>query len=725
MTTRLPLDYRPEDDADLLLACQDRRWRILSGQLYKIMTKGTEDRPGGVVPFVPNDAQKAFLKRLHHRNVILKARQLGFCLDPATPVLALDDRNTPVWRRIDDLEPGDAILAPDEAPKADGRRSIRPTFVIASQTRTAPRVRIDFDDGSSLIATDEHPILAAPQGSDGRAGLAWRTASGRGNGSHAEAGGGGGLAAGAHVARISIPPAPSTALNSGGDFPYPDFASVFETDRPARVVGISQIGPGPVVDLQTEAGTYVADGFMSHNTTLISILWLDHALFTSHQRCGIVAHNLEDAQVIFRDKVRFAYENLPLVVQKMFPPAKESADELLFERTNSSIRVATSMRSGTIHRLHVSEMGKIAAHHPQKANEIVTGSFPAVPESGVAVVESTAEGQQGEFYDLAQRAEKRALVDRPLGRHEWRFHFFPWWVTPEYKANPREVSLTAEDHSYFDDVEAKTGSQIRLPQRAWYVAKREFEMGGDLEKMWREYPSTSDECWQQSTEGTYFARQVMRARVEGRVGAVPPVSHAPVFTFWDIGAGDGTGIWLMQHVGVQHRFIRYIEGWSEGYEYYVRQLRETGFLFGVMYLPHDATQTRQVADTVASPLDMLSEIAPDWDWRVVPRVQEKQHAIELARAKFSECWFDEEGCREGIRHLELYRKKWNARMGAWSEEPEKLDGHSEAADAFMQFATGFNPGDLRRPKGRRPVDGFDLRARRGGGRGSMRPGMVI
>jgi hypothetical protein len=61
------------------------------------------------------------------------------------------------------------------------------------------------------------------------------------------------------------------------------------------------------------------------------------------------------------------------------------------------------------------------------------------------------------------------------------------------------------------------------------------------------------------------------------------------------------------------------------------------------------------------------------------------------RAKFSEAWFDSEGCAEGLAHVDQHRKKWNTRLGVWSSEPEKLSGHSEAADALRQWAQGFDP----------------------------------
>jgi len=42
---------------------------------------------------------------------------------------------------------------------------------------------------------------------------------------------------------------------------------------------------------------------------------------------------------------------------------------------------------------------------PHKAAEVVTGSIPAVPTNGLLVVESTAGGLEGEFFDMVQRSE--------------------------------------------------------------------------------------------------------------------------------------------------------------------------------------------------------------------------------------------------------------------------------------------------------------------------------
>src|SRR5574343_1486401 len=195
-------------------------------------------------------------------------------------------------------------------------------------------------------------------------------------------------------------------------------------------------------------------------TTLIAVMWLDHALFNADQRCGIIAQDREAVETIFRDKVRFAYNNLPPELRERFPLARDSAVELLFAHNNSSVRVATSMRSGTIHRLHISEFGKICAKFPDKAIEVVTGSLPAVPLDGVAIIESTAEGQGGEFFNMTKRAEALHEKGADLSERDYRFHFYPWHDEPGYRMASTNVVMTDKHREYFAQVEAEAGRTL-------------------------------------------------------------------------------------------------------------------------------------------------------------------------------------------------------------------------------------------------------------------------
>lgn len=434
-------------------------------------------------------------------------------------------------------------------------------------------------------------------------------------------------------------------------------------------------------------------------TTLAALLWLDHALFNADQRCGIIAQDREAAEAIFRDKVRFAYDNLPEALRLAMPLKRNAAAELLFAHNNSAIRVATSMRSGTIHRLHVSEFGKIGAKYPDKAIEVVTGSLPAVPLDGIVIIESTAEGQAGEFFKMTKKAEALAQSGQALSARDYRFHFFSWWSNADYVMDPANILLTAKDHDYFHAIEATAGTILSPAQRAWYVATRETDFSGDPEKMWQEYPSTSDEAFQVSTEGTYYAVQLASARKQGRIGSVPHVPGLPVNSFWDIGARDGTAIWLHQKVGAENRFIGFLEGWDEPYSTFIDQLRALGYVWSIHHLPHDATHKRQQGHRVASPEEMLRELAPGWRFDVVERVAEIQHGIQKVRDVFATCWFDAAACKAGLDHLSLYGKDWNERLQIWSSQP-RHDLHSEAADAFRQFAQGYSDPAVR--AGQRP-----------------------
>jgi hypothetical protein len=505
--------YVPRNEAEFTWACQSWRWRIYSGWLYKIIVKSEDpDDPGTVQPFIPNGAQRDFLDDLALRNVILKARQLGF-------------------------------------------------------------------------------------------------------------------------------------------------------------------------------------------TTLIAILWLDHALWHENQRVGIIAHSLDDAGVIFRDKVRFAYDQLPGFLREKMPLRTANKSELVFDHNNSAIRVSTSMRSGTINRLHVSEMGKIAAKFPDKATEIVTGSLPAVPHDGIAIIESTAEGQAGEFYKIATRAQELHQSKAWAGGLQWRFHFFPWWTDPAYSANPDHARMTDDDQAYFDQIEDEQGTLLSMRQRAWYVMKRDDEMGGDHAKMWREYPSKPEECWQQSTEGRFYAKQLAMARVGGRIKVFEYEPEYPTLGFWDIGSRDGAGLWLMQKVDGERRFLKYIENWFSGFATTIDEAVETRFRITQMYLPHDAEQTRQTNDGVLAPVDILREMMPAWQWIIVPRVATLELGIEITRKHFAKAVFHAEGCKQGLIHLSNYQQRWNSTIGAWAPEHLKNEA-TEAADSFRQWAQMEENGLFQETKGR-------------------------
>jgi len=59
--------------------------------------------------------------------------------------------------------------------------------------------------------------------------------------------------------------------------------------------------------------------------------------------------------------------------------------------------------------------------------------------------------------------------------------------------------------------------------------------------------------------------------------------------------------------------------------------------------------------------------------------------IESVREILPFCAFDDYKCKEGITHLESYRKEWDDKRGCWKDKPLH-DSTSHGADAFRYFA---------------------------------------
>ena len=159
---------RLTEKADLVEALALKWFRICA--LYKI-----KDKNGRVQVFTPNDAQRERYINRHCRDIILKARQLGFCVDPSTRVLTADLR----WVAIADLQPGQDIVAVDEhTPGGRGKARKMRTATVQKVGRVYRKAyRITLDDGRTLVCTDKHPWLTRKVATDAK----WRSLSGEGN----------------------------------------------------------------------------------------------------------------------------------------------------------------------------------------------------------------------------------------------------------------------------------------------------------------------------------------------------------------------------------------------------------------------------------------------------------------------------------------------------------------------------------------------------------------
>lgn len=419
-------------------------------------------------------------------------------------------------------------------------------------------------------------------------------------------------------------------------------------------------------------------------TTEMCILQLDCAIF-ENKKCALIAHTLHDAKRLFREKVQFAYEHLHDTIKQANPLRNETKEELVFDK-GGSITVSTSFRGGTLQRLHISEFGKICAKYPDKAREIVTGAFEAVPLNGKITLESTAEGRQGYFFEYCQQAEKDQLANKVLTAQDWRFFFFSWWQNPDYQMPA--VELPERLVSYFNELKSKHGISTTAEQQAWYYAK-EKTLGDDMK---REYPSIPAEAFAQSIEGAYYAQQFNYLYTHNRiVESLPNNDHLPVSSYWDLGVSDSTTIWFVRKVGTEYHIIDYYENSGEGLNHYLKVLKDKGYQYEKHVAPHDVDNRSLGAENAKS----LRELAREGylidgerysiKFDVVPRTSNVNADIEQVRQILKQCCFDSVKCEQGLKALESYKKAWDEKNGVWRDKPLH-DWSSHGADAFRMFA---------------------------------------
>lgn len=172
-------------------------------------------------------------------------------------------------------------------------------------------------------------------------------------------------------------------------------------------------------------------------TTFFSLLFLDTCLYNDNIHAAIIADNKDTAKEIFRDKVKFAYDNIPECFKQHAPAFRDNVNELRFGN-GSVFRVGTGLRGGTLQLLHITEFAKICVENPTKAAEIMSGALNTLQSGQFATIESTARGRDGDFYDMCKGSISMQQAGKSLSALDWKFWFFPWWGEISYTLNDTE-----------------------------------------------------------------------------------------------------------------------------------------------------------------------------------------------------------------------------------------------------------------------------------------------
>ncbi len=196
----------------------------------------------------------------------------------------------------------------------------------------------------------------------------------------------------------------------------------------------------------------------------------------------LVAHDREAAEEIFRIVHRF-WDNLSETSQKgPLKTSHSSARELVFPRLDSEFTVASADenagRGRTIQNLHCTEVSRWG----RDGEEALASLRAAVVPGGEIVLESTANGAWGSFYQEWQQAEETGYTR----------HFFPWWFEASYKSETGPLFEMTDEEAALAKANGLTPGQIawRRRQRAALRRLAGQEFAEDAVTCFR----TSGEC---------------------------------------------------------------------------------------------------------------------------------------------------------------------------------------------------------------------------------------
>lgn len=253
-------------------------------------------------------------------------------------------------------------------------------------------------------------------------------------------------------------------------------------------------------------------------TTFIDLYILDEILFNTNKEGIVIAHKLEDAAEIFNRKIDFAIRNMAdNVKDAFFKLNRNSARKIQVildygpeAGSTSSISVGVSGRSGTFHYVHISEFAKMCVMFPKRADEVETGTFPAVPFDGFIFIESTAEGMAGRFYEIFQQNwMKRQTITPMMSQVQFLPHFYNWQYD-EMEMKKIYENIPAEEMEIcpeIDWVEYQKEHGLSDKEITYYYMKWQ-QFGGNngvdaVKKLLQEYPTTVEEAFL-STGQAYF-----------------------------------------------------------------------------------------------------------------------------------------------------------------------------------------------------------------------------
>jgi hypothetical protein len=373
----------------------------------------------------------------------------------------------------------------------------------------------------------------------------------------------------------------------------------------------------------------------------------------AHRRCGktvACVHEL-NKQATLTPKARFAY------IAPHYVQAKDVAWDYL------------KQAAAPIPGVHFNE-SELKVTYPNGSTVRLYGADNYDRLRGIALWGVVLD----EYGDMDPRAWKEVIRPALADHKGWAIFI----GTPKGDNHFREVcdrALTQDDWSFLKLKASETG--LLDPQ----------ELNAARLEMTEEQYAQEFECdFTVGVPGAYYAKLLVDAEDEGRIGRVPHDGALPVYTAWDLGIGDATSIWFAQFAGREIRLIDYYEASGVGLDHYVAQLRaghRAKYEYADHYLPHDAQAkelgTGKTREEVLRQLGLKISIAPRLS---------VDDGITASRILLPKAWIDREKCQVGLNALRNYRAEWDEKRRVLKPRPLH-DWSSHGADALRYLAVSY------------------------------------
>jgi hypothetical protein len=423
-------------------------------------------------------------------------------------------------------------------------------------------------------------------------------------------------------------------------------------------------------------------------STALDVLLTDQMLWNAGTQCSLVDQTAADAERKLATIAKVAVDNLPSGTLQHIERVRDSGSILevsVAGNAASSFFAGLRARGGTNNWLHLSEWGVIQADDPRRSEEILTGAIPSA-EHGRIIIETTWKGGRGghlwEIVKGALETPEAAKTDK-----DWRVVFFPWWKDPTYVVEGDVSTISPAISQYLDNMEQTTGHTFSPQQRLWYD-RQSRDLGLFI---FREFPTTLDECFKSPVEGAIYAGELDKLRASGAISAFKTDNSTLVHTAWDLGSPVNTVVWYFQVIGGNE--IRVIDcdmDMDMTPVQRVGHMLAKGYSYGAHFLPHDAAATRTSgkADAQVYTEAGLANV------RVLPRTHDIWIGINACLQMFPRFSFRLPACERGLDALANYAYKRSSATGIVVNEPVH-NWASHAADALRMIAEADMSGMLK------------------------------